>query len=190
MSRKHRALGEGSPLSAPVGASPPQGGRLGVADVHSNRLACVFGGRPENTIGHIAEEPHSYPRKEIEGNINMPHHAVSKSLRANARRMRKDMTDAELKLWNELRAKRLMDLAFRRQMPIDRYIADFACPDHKLIIEVDGSQHGERLAEDAARTARLAALGWTVLRVWNDDVIRDIDAVCTHILGTIGRHES
>ena len=161
-----------------------------VAAADSNRLVCFFGGRPEITIGQIEEEPHSYPRKEIEGNINMPHHAVSKTLRANARRMRKDMTDAELKLWNELRAKRLMGLAFRRQMPIDRYIADFACPDHKIIIEVDGSQHGERLAEDAERTTHLNALGWTILRFWNDDVLRDIDAVCTHILRTMGEPKS
>ena len=124
------------------------------------------------------------------GGYTVPHHKVSKRLRSNARRMRKGMTEAELKLWNELRAGRLEGLQFRRQMPIDRYIADFACPIHKLIIEVDGSQHGERLAEDAGRTTRLAALGWTVVRFWNDDVLRDIDAVCTHILRTIGEHES
>ncbi|MBB4121792.1 endonuclease domain-containing protein [Martelella radicis] len=118
----------------------------------------------------------------------MPHYSVSRRLRSNARRMRSDMTEAELKLWNELRAGRLEGLQFRRQMPIDRYIADFACPNHKLIIEVDGSQHGERRTEDAERTTRLAALGWTVLRFWNDDVLRDIDAVCTHILRTIGRN--
>ena len=55
--------------------------------------------------------------------------------------MRKVLTPAELKLWNELRAHRLMGLGFRRQFPIAGYIVDFACPEKKLVLEVDGSQH-------------------------------------------------
>ncbi|MBZ9681628.1 MULTISPECIES: endonuclease domain-containing protein [unclassified Mesorhizobium] len=102
--------------------------------------------------------------------------------------MRKAMTDAELKLWNEIRAHRLMGLAFRRQMPIGGYIVDFACPAKKLIVELDGSQHARvGVSEsDAGRTARLEALGWTILRFWNDDVIRDIDNVCQHIVIAAG----
>jgi len=114
----------------------------------------------------------------------MTHHRVSPVNRGNARNMRKAMTDAELKLWNEIRAHRLMGLAFRRQMPIAGYIVDFACPNKKLIVELDGSQHASREVSisDAARTAKLEALGWTILRFWNDDVIRDIDNVCQHIV--------
>ncbi len=114
----------------------------------------------------------------------MTHHRVSPLNRGNARKMRKAMTDAELKLWNEVRAHRLMGLLFRRQMPIAGYIVDFACPTKKLIVELDGSQHArtEASASDAARTAKLEALGWTILRFWNDDVIRDIDNVCQHIV--------
>ncbi|TIV67616.1 MAG: endonuclease domain-containing protein [Mesorhizobium sp.] len=102
--------------------------------------------------------------------------------------MRKQMTDAELKLWNEVRANRLMGLSFRRQMPVAGYIVDFACPDKKLIVEIDGSQHAlaEVSASDAVRTAELEALGWTILRFWNDDVIRDIDNVCQHIVIVAG----
>ncbi|TIW00455.1 MAG: endonuclease domain-containing protein [Mesorhizobium sp.] len=113
----------------------------------------------------------------------MTHHRVSPANRGNARKMRKAMTDAELKLWNEVRAHRLMGLSFRRQMPIAGYIVDFACPDKKLIVEIDGSQHAlaEVSTSDAARTATLEALDWTILRFWNDDVIRDIDNVCQHI---------
>ena len=98
------------------------------------------------------------------------------------------MTDAELKLWNELRAHRLMGLSFRRQFPIAGYIIDFACPSYRLIVEVDGSQHGDdaSAAADAARTRRLQQDGWTVLRFWNDDVLRDIDAVCDHIVIAAG----
>jgi very-short-patch-repair endonuclease len=118
----------------------------------------------------------------------MTHHRVSPVNRGNARRMRKQMTDAELKLWNEVRAHRLMGLSVRRQMPIAGYIVDFACPDKKLIIEIDGSQHAlaEVTAPDAARTTKLEALGWTILRFWNDDVIRDIDNVCQHIVIAAG----
>ncbi|WP_244508074.1 endonuclease domain-containing protein [Mesorhizobium sp. ORS 3428] len=102
--------------------------------------------------------------------------------------MRKVMTDAELKLWNELRAHRLMGLGFRRQFPIAGYIVDFACPEKKLIVEVDGSQHGDagHAEADEGRTKRLEQDGWTVLRFWNNDVIRDIDNVCQHIVIVAG----
>ncbi|MBZ9869009.1 DUF559 domain-containing protein [Mesorhizobium sp. CA15] len=118
----------------------------------------------------------------------MTHHRVSPANRGNARKMRKQMTDAELKLWNEIRAHRLMGLSFRRQMPIAGYIVDFACPDKKLIVEIDGSQHtlAEVSASDTARTAKLEALGWTIPRFWNDDVIRDIDNACKHIVIVAG----
>ncbi|MCA0051081.1 DUF559 domain-containing protein [Mesorhizobium sp. B283B1A] len=114
----------------------------------------------------------------------MTHYPVPTNNRGNARKMRKQLTDAELKLWNETRAHRLMGLAFRRQMPIAGYIVDFACPAKKLIVELDGSQHAraETSAFDIARSARLSGLGWTVLRFWNDDVIRGIDNVCQHIV--------
>lgn len=118
----------------------------------------------------------------------MPHHAVRSALRGNARRMRKDMTEAELKLWNAVRAHRLMGLGFRRQMPIAGYIVDFACPVYRIALEVDGSGHAEAQtsAADARRSQALASLGWTILRFWNDDVLGDIDGVCTHVLRTIG----
>lgn len=99
--------------------------------------------------------------------------------------MRKAMTDAELKLWNELRAHRLMGLSFRRQMPIAGYIVDFACADRKIIVEVDGSQHAES-TYDQDRDTALRDLGWTILRFWNDDILRDIDNVCLHIITAAG----
>lgn len=98
--------------------------------------------------------------------------------------MRRVMTDAELKLWNELRAHRLMGLSFRRQVPIGPYIVDFACPTHRIVVEVDDSQHAEaeQAERDETRSAYLTASGWITLRFWNDDVIRDIDNVCQHIV--------
>jgi len=117
----------------------------------------------------------------------MSHTPIPPQRRANARRMRSAMTDAELKLWNELRAHRLMGLSFRRQVPIAGYIVDFACPTHRLIVEVDGSQHGNDtdLRYDEDRTRRLAQDGWTILRFWNDDILHDIDNVCLHIVTTV-----
>jgi len=118
-----------------------------------------------------------------EGGI-VPHTVIPPSAHANARRLRKNLTDAELKLWNELRAHRLMGIGFRRQFPISGYIVDFACPTHRLIVELDGSQHAneDRIAYDQQRTTRLERDGWTVVRFWNDDVLKDIDNVCQHIL--------
>jgi very-short-patch-repair endonuclease len=118
----------------------------------------------------------------------MPHADIANKHRTNAKRMRRDMTDAERKLWHELRGHRLMGLGFRRQMPIAGYIVDFACPDHRLIVEVDGSQHGHDndVLYDRVRTARLQADGWMVLRFWNDEILRNINGVCDGIIRTIG----
>ncbi|MBN9071391.1 MAG: endonuclease domain-containing protein [Rhizobiales bacterium] len=118
----------------------------------------------------------------------MPHTPVAQNTRRNAKSMRRVMTEPELKLWNALRAHRLMGLSFRRQVPIAGYIADFACPLKKLIVEVDGSQHGDRMHAhgDQVRTRRLEADGWTVLRFWNDDVLTDLEGVCRHIVVAAG----
>ena len=118
----------------------------------------------------------------------MPHTPLPPLNRSRAKSMRRVMTDAELKLWNELRAHRLMGLGFRRQVPIAGYIVDFACSSKKLIVEIDGSQHAqaEHACADEARTARLGQDGWTILRFWNDDVLRDIDNVCQHIVIAAG----
>lgn len=122
----------------------------------------------------------------------MPHHDVKPQHRTHARRMRKALTDAELKLWNCLRAHRLDGLGFRRQLPILGYIVDFACPEHKLIIEIDGSQHADDAAihYDQHRTETLQQNGWTVIRFWNDDVLHQIDDVCLHILRSIPKEPS
>ena len=118
----------------------------------------------------------------------MPHAPVPPKNRRNAKAMRRVMTDAEVKLWNELRAHRLMGLGFRRQVLIASYIVDFACPSKRLIVEVDGSQHADAEHEqaDSIRTKRLQQDGWTMLRFWNDDVLRDIDNVCQHIVISAG----
>ncbi|MCF1471802.1 MULTISPECIES: endonuclease domain-containing protein [Rhizobium/Agrobacterium group] len=114
----------------------------------------------------------------------MPHFDVPARNRQNARQMRKAMTDAELKFWNAVRAHRLMGLSFRRQMPIHGYIVDFACSEYKLIVEIDGATHSEdhQIHKDARRDQMLSSLGWTILRVTNEDVVSRLDDVCSHII--------
>ncbi|MBB4065733.1 endonuclease domain-containing protein [Gellertiella hungarica] len=116
------------------------------------------------------------------------HHPVSPERRKNARRMRKGMTDAELAFWNAVRAHRLENLHFRRQMPILGYVVDFACPEKRLIVEFNGCHHAlDPLADaDRHRDRALARAGWTVLRFWNHEVLEDCAGVCRHVLITVG----
>ena len=99
--------------------------------------------------------------------------------RVRARSLRGASTDAERALWHELRDRRLAGCKFRRQHPIGPYLADFACLEAKLVIELDGGQHFEppQAEADARRTAALAALGYTVLRFSNRQVLLERAAV-------------
>ena len=106
----------------------------------------------------------------------MPH-----TLLPFAKRMRHTSTDAETRLWWHLRAARFRGLKFRRQQPIGDYIVDFVCFERRMIIEVDGSQHLESAGRDDARTAWFELQGFTVLRFWNDDVLRDATCVMREI---------
>ncbi len=98
--------------------------------------------------------------------------------------MRRAPTEAEEKLWAELRGRRLDRIKFRRQVPIGNYIADFVCLDAKLVVEIDGSQHGES-DYDQVRDTQLKSRGFRVLRFWNDDVLRDLDGVCDTIIAYV-----
>jgi very-short-patch-repair endonuclease len=98
-------------------------------------------------------------------------------LQQRARRLRKEMTIAEKKLWNRLRRQQLGGLRFRRQVSFDRYIVDFVCFEPKIIIELDGSQHATQVAYDNQRTKYLQTLGYTVLRFWNNEISDQIENV-------------
>jgi very-short-patch-repair endonuclease len=76
----------------------------------------------------------------------------------------------------------LLGLKFRRQHPIGPFVADFACPERGLVIELDGSQHLEQRTADAERTRSLESLGFRVLRFWNNQVLRETEAVLATIL--------
>ncbi|WP_374663332.1 endonuclease domain-containing protein [Acinetobacter sp.] len=96
-----------------------------------------------------------------------------------AKSMRHTATDAEHLMWQILRAKRFMNLKFRRQHVIKPYIVDFYCHEIGLVIELDGSQHGtdDAIEYDGERTKFLDALGLTVVRYWNLDVLGRMDLV-------------
>jgi very-short-patch-repair endonuclease len=101
-----------------------------------------------------------------------------------AKSLRQNATAAERRLWSRLRNRQLDGHKFRRQVPLGLYIADFACLSERLVVEVDGGQHAWRATTDAARTAALEARGYRVLRVWNNDVLGNLEGV----LQTIRRH--
>jgi very-short-patch-repair endonuclease len=96
-----------------------------------------------------------------------------------ARTLRQNMTKAEVILWTYIRRRALEGARFRRQHPIGPYIADFACCQAKLVIEVDGATHStpEELAYDARRTKYLEDQGWIVVRVRNPDAYQNMDGV-------------
>jgi len=110
---------------------------------------------------------------------------VSPNIKTNSRKLRSEMTEAELYLWQHLRARQLHDFKFRRQHPIGNYILDFACIDVKLAIEVDGSQHNEIQNQDDLRTAWLETQGWKVLRFWNNEVLQNVEGVLEVICNTL-----
>ena len=107
--------------------------------------------------------------------------AAKESTIDRARRLRRDYTRAEAKLWNCLRNRNLDGFKFRRQAPIDRYFADFACREAKLIIELDGGQHADSVAYDADRTEVLEHAGYRVLRLWNHRILTELDGALQEI---------
>ena len=106
-----------------------------------------------------------------------------------ARRLRREKTQAERKLWRELRELNRRDFHFRQQAPVGPYIADFVDHTAKLVIELDGGQHGEdaNIAKDAARTKWLSTNGYRVLRFWNADVLNNMSGVMTAVMIALGR---
>ena len=108
---------------------------------------------------------------------------------ATARRLRAAMTDAERRLWQSLRLRQIDGHRFRRQHPLGPFVADFVCLESRLIVELDGGQHGdaEQARADEERTAWLATRGYRVIRFWNNDVFSNLDGVMEAIARAAGR---
>ncbi len=103
----------------------------------------------------------------------------------SARVLRQSMTEEELILWSQLRRRQLGGFKFRRQHPIGPYVADFACLEAKLRVELDGGQHSEQRDADKIRDENIAEHGFKVLRVWNRDVRQNLSGVLDQILQTL-----
>ena len=112
---------------------------------------------------------------------------TSQAIQEQARQLRREMTPAERVLWDRLRNRRFLGLKFRRQHPLGRFIADFYCAEHRLVIELDGGVHLARREYDQARTNALQNYGYRVLRFSNDAVLQCLDEVLATIAAAVGR---
>jgi adenine-specific DNA-methyltransferase len=115
----------------------------------------------------------------------MPPRQTAKAT-SQARELRIRQTEAESLLWCVLRGRRLGGIKFRRQYPIEPFIADFACVEKRVVVEIDGGYHDEVYEQDQARQQKIEQAGWTVLRFSNEDVLADVEAVAIAIAKQIG----
>ena len=116
--------------------------------------------------------------------------AVCESPRDYARGLRRRQTDAERRLWARLRDRRLLGAKFARQVPIGPYVVDFCCREMKVIVELDGGQHAVQTRSDAERTALLEALGYRILRSWNNDALGNTDGVLQRVAEVLAARPS
>ena len=119
-----------------------------------------------------------------EGHAKSP---IDRFRRATAKRLRANTTAPEERLWRVLRRVPMLGTHFRRQVPIRPYVADIACLAKRVVIEVDGSQHGWRqnIKRDAERTAWPESEGYRVVRFWNNEVVENIDGVVQTIYDAV-----
>ncbi len=103
-----------------------------------------------------------------------------------ARRLRRNATEAEKRIWWALR-ELPVEHRFRRQHPIGPYVVDFACPRRKLAIELDGGQHATREQQDVARTREIMRRGYRVIRFWNNEVMDNLSGVVETIMREAGK---
>lgn len=115
-------------------------------------------------------------------------HGQRQFLRGRAKTMRSEPTDAEHRLWQVLRGKRLSGYKFKRQVPIDRYIADFVCFQRRMIIEADGSQHVDS-EYDTRRDAYLRSQGFEIMRFSNYDILTNDEGVAEMILAALETYQ-
>jgi crossover junction endodeoxyribonuclease RuvC len=103
-----------------------------------------------------------------------------------ARDLRNEPTLREKLLWQHLKGSRLQGLKFSRQMPVAGFFPDFVCRSHKLVVELDGHQHGENVEYDGNRTRLIEAAGYRVVRFWNNDLTSNMDGVLETIANAAG----
>ena len=114
-------------------------------------------------------------------------HRIHPEIRNRARQLRHPQTPAESQLWSRLRQRQPRGFKFRRQHPIGPFIVDFYCAFCRLVVEIDGDDHAQRMERDAARTDWLNQHCYRVIRFSNQDVARNLDAVLEAILAVCQR---
>jgi very-short-patch-repair endonuclease len=114
---------------------------------------------------------------------------VSSKRTERARKLRTDSSEVERRVWQFLRTRQMRDAKFRRQHPIGRYFADFACPALKLVIEIDGDFHALQADYDAQRDADMQELGWKVVRIPAVEVVANADGVWDSIDRLLKDHD-
>jgi very-short-patch-repair endonuclease len=135
-------------------------------------------GRWPTFVNETAETPRALP-PPLWGRVGVGGRAVPRPLTSLARTLRRNATRAERRLWNGLRREQVGGFRFRRQVILGAFIADFACFDARMIVEVDGATHStdEEIARNAIRSAALSAQGYDILRFTNEDVFHNLDGV-------------
>lgn len=129
------------------------------------------------------------PQASGVGGVDAPRRSDPRTPRA--RRLRREATPAERRLWAKLKLIELPSGHFRRQVPVGQYFADFAHHGLRLVVELDGGQHGfdNGVRHDAARTDSPTAAGYRVLRFWNHEVRDNLDGVVETILAALAAYE-
>lgn len=138
------------------------------------------GSSPSRSGGEVAR---AQPETE-RGVVSTTPTRRSPSHIARARQLRHGDNMAEATLWNELKAKKLGGHKFSRQVPLGPYYADFVCRQSKLVVELDGSHHAGS-SHDLRRDEFMRANGYSVIRVWSSDALRNVGAVCETILAAL-----
>jgi very-short-patch-repair endonuclease len=138
-----------------------------------------LGSSPPQSGGEVARaEPETERGASAISSRRSPSHI------ARARQLRHGDNIAEATLWNELKAKKLGGYKFSRQVPLGPYYADFVCRQARLVIELDGSQHSDS-SHDRCRDEFMRANGYSVLRFWSSDALKNVGAICETILAAL-----
>ena len=110
-----------------------------------------------------------------------------KSAKEFARHLRREQTEAETLFWQAVRNRRFLNLKFRRQVPVNKFFADFLCESEKLIVEIDDDSHEAKVDKDIERTDVLISHGNRVVRYWNEEIYDDLDAVLRDLTKFVGQ---
>ncbi|MGP4667304.1 endonuclease domain-containing protein [Agrobacterium pusense] len=177
-----------APLIRPFGPPSPRRGEETRGDVFAPTTGVI---KICDGASHFFSPPgRRWRAAPDEGARVVVDHTVKKAAKrhpgktAQARKLRRGETDAEYRLWYELKGRRLNGFKFSRQVPLGAYVADFVCREKMLIVELDGSQHIASM-HDRQRTRWLNSHGYAVLRFWNHDVFEDLSSTLDTILAVL-----